>query len=235
MLHNDFAALLITLALALLWLRLNNFTAQRGWVEARLSRKLIHIGTGPLFVACWLLFSDAPSARWLAALVPLAITLQFLAVGMGWLKDEAAVQSMSRSGQAAEILRGPLFYGLVFVLLTLIYWRTSPIGITALMLLCGGDGLADILGRRAPSRPLPWNPRKTFAGSFGMFVGGWSLALLMLALFSRVGLLPGPFILYILPTFAIAAVGMLVESLPTRDVDNLTVTAAAALLGHLLF
>ena len=63
MLKNDLLALIATLAVALLWLRLNDYLAQRGWVSSHLSRKIIHIGTGPLFVLCWPLFTSAPAAR----------------------------------------------------------------------------------------------------------------------------------------------------------------------------
>ncbi|HRE29728.1 MAG TPA: hypothetical protein PK954_24010, partial [Anaerolineales bacterium] len=55
----DTVAALITLAVAVLWLRIVDALAHRGLLESRLSRKIIHIGTGPLFVACWPL---APAA-----------------------------------------------------------------------------------------------------------------------------------------------------------------------------
>ncbi len=74
MLKNNILALGITLVIALLWLRINDFFAHKGWVSSSISRKIIHIGTGPIFVLCWLLFNDAPSARYLAAIVPLGIT-----------------------------------------------------------------------------------------------------------------------------------------------------------------
>lgn len=39
-------------------------------------------------------------------------------------------------------------------------------------LMCGGDGLADLVGRRwGRSNPLPWNPAKSWAGSAAMFLG----------------------------------------------------------------
>jgi len=95
---NNIGALAITFAAALGWLRLMDYFAHRGWIESRLSRKVIHIGTGPIYVLCWLLFDSAPSARWLAVLVPLAITIQFAMIGLGILKDEASVKAMSRSG-----------------------------------------------------------------------------------------------------------------------------------------
>ncbi|MFU8771623.1 MAG: phosphatidate cytidylyltransferase, partial [Anaerolineales bacterium] len=74
---------LVTFLVAVSWLRLNDFVAHRGWISSHLSRKFIHMGTGPLFVICWLLFSDGVVSRYLAALVPLAITLQFILVGSG--------------------------------------------------------------------------------------------------------------------------------------------------------
>lgn len=109
---SPYIAALLTFAIALVFLRLMDFLAHRGLIESRLSRKLIHIGTGPIFVLCWLMFTDEAISRWLAALVPLVITIQFALVGLGIVKDEAAVKAMSRTGDPREILRGPLFYGI---------------------------------------------------------------------------------------------------------------------------
>jgi phytol kinase len=232
---NPFLALIITFGLALIELRLMDFFAHRGWIESRLSRKLIHILTGPLFVLCWLLFPDVWYARWLAALVPFAITAQFALIGLGIMKDEASVKAMSRSGDRREILRGPLFYGIIFVVLTLVYWKTSPIGMIALMLMCGGDGLAEIMGRGIQSSKLPWSKSKSVAGSLGMLLGGWVLAVFILFIFVLAGVFLGPFSIYLIPITIIALVGTLVESLPLKDVDNITVTLVAVMLGHLLF
>ena len=232
---NPFLALVLTFVIALAWLRLMDFAAHRGWIESRLSRKIIHIGTGPIFVLCWLMFPDVWYARWLAALVPLLITTQFALVGLGVMKDEASVKAMSRTGDRREILRGPLFYGIVFVVMTLVYWKDSPIGMTALMLMCGGDGLAEIMGRGLKSPKLPWNKDKSWAGSLGMFIGGWALAAFILDMFVLAGIFVGLFTDYLIPITLIALTGTLVESLPLKDVDNITVTLAAVALGHLLF
>jgi len=232
---NPYIALLLTFIIALGWLRLMDFAAHRGWIESRLSRKLIHIGTGPIFVLCWLMFPDLVISRWLAALVPFAITIQFALVGLGIMKDEASVKAMSRSGDRREILRGPLFYGIIFVIMTLVFWKESPIGILALMLMCGGDGLADILGRGVRSSALPWNKGKTVIGSLGMFIGGWLLATLVIGIFILQGIFPGALTGYLLPISVISLAGMLVESLPLKDIDNLTVTLSAVLLGMAFF
>jgi phytol kinase len=232
---NPYLATVFTFTVAVLFLRLMDFLAQRGVIESRLSRKLIHIGTGPIFVLCWLMYPDTQISRWLAALVPLVITAQFALVGTGVIKDEAAVRAMSRTGDRREILRGPLFYGLVFVAVTLIYWTDSPIGIQALMMMCGGDGIADIVGQRVHSPKLPWSPEKSLAGSLSVFAGGWLLTIVIFAIYVWIGAFNGPLTRFLLPVTWVALGAMLVESLPFKDVDNITLTAASALIGHLVF
>lgn len=232
---NPYLATLLTLFIALAFLRIMDFLAHRGVIESKLSRKFIHIGTGPIFVLCWLMFPDAPISRYLAALVPLLITVQFVLVGMGIVKDEAAVNAMTRTGNPKEILRGPLFYGIMFVVLTVVYWKDSPIGIAALMMMCGGDGLADVVGRRVRSPKLFWSREKSAAGSLSVFAGGALMTAFVLFVFVGVGVFASPFSAYLVPIFWVALGGALVESLPFKDIDNITVTAASALIGHLVF
>ena len=105
---NPYLATVLTFAIAIGFLRLMDYFAHRGWIDGKLSRKLINIGTGPIFVLCWLMFPDLPISRRLAALIPFAITVQFALVGLGIIKDEASVQAMSRTGDRREILLGPL-------------------------------------------------------------------------------------------------------------------------------
>jgi len=235
MLNNNLLALIFTFAVALAWLRLNDFAAARGWISSDLSRKVIHMGTGPLFVLCWLLFTDDAGARFLAALVPLAITAQFFLVGSGILHDESAVKAMSRTGDRREILRGPLYYGIAFVVLTILFWTHTPTGMVALMLMCGGDGLADILGRRMGNTKLPWSRNKSLSGSIAMFVGGFIFSWLILGVYVAAGYFPGPWLSYLPVILIISIAGTLVESLPFKDIDNITVTLTAVALGYLLF
>src|SRR5258708_31620186 len=151
-LAQDIVATSLTFLLSLLWLRLMDALAHRGLITAQLSRKIIHIGTGPLFLVCWHLFSSQPWARFLAALVPLAITAQFVAVGLGLLHDPAAVQAMTRTGDPREILRGPLYYGLVFVAAPPFFRRDFPArGLALLPAFRGGGPAASPHRRRAPA------------------------------------------------------------------------------------
>lgn len=232
---NNYIALILTFVLSLSFLRIMDFFAHRGWIESKLSRKVIHIGTGPLFVLCWFLFDDAPSARWLAALVPFAITAQFALIGFGVIKDKASVDAMSRTGDPKEILRGPLYYGIMFVVLTVVYWKDSPIGIIALMMMCGGDGIADIVGRKFDSAKLPWSQEKSIAGTVSVFIGGWVMSAVMIFIYVTAGVFDGSITDYLLPITAIAIVGAVVESLHYKDIDNISMTLASALVGHWFF
>jgi phytol kinase len=232
---NPYLATLFTFAAAILFLRLMDWLAHRGLIESRLSRKLIHIGTGPIFVLCWLMYPDVAISRWLAALVPFLITAQFALVGTGILKDQAAVQAMSRTGDRGEILRGPLFYGIVFVAITLIYWRDSLVGIPALMMMCGGDGIADLVGRRVISPRLAWSREKSLAGSLSVFAGGWVLTVVIQAIYVWAGVFTGPLTRFLLPVTWIALGAALVESLPFKDIDNITLTLVAVLVGSFVF
>jgi phytol kinase len=227
----------VTLVGSIVWLRSMDFLAYRGVLEATLSRKLIHIGTGPLFVLCWIFFSPAPIARYLAAVVPLLLTLRLLAIGMGWLQDPATVQAMTRTGNPQEILRGPLYYGIAFIICTVLFWRNSPVGILALMIMCGGDGLADIIGRRFGKHKLPFNPNKSWAGSAAMLLGSIAFGFAYLMLFNDLGHFHPPLNLAYTAgaVSAIALAATLVEALPIQEIDNITLTLVSLLLGIWLF
>ncbi|MCC6297819.1 MAG: phosphatidate cytidylyltransferase [Anaerolineales bacterium] len=232
---SPYLAALLTFVIAIAFLRLMDFFAHRGLIASKLSRKIIHIGTGPIFVLCWLMFTDVFISRWLAALVPLVITVQFALVGLGVIKDEAAVKAMSRTGDPREILRGPLFYGIIFIAMTLIYWKDSLIGIPALMILCGGDGIADIVGRRVKSPKWGWSPEKSVAGSLSVFFGGWALTMLIFAVYVWMGAFSGPMTRFFVPLTLVTLGATLVESLPFKDIDNVTIVVACALIGYFGF
>jgi hypothetical protein len=60
---NPCIATVLTFAIALVFLRLMDFIAHCGWIDSKTSRKLIHIGTGSIFVTCWLMFPDLLISR----------------------------------------------------------------------------------------------------------------------------------------------------------------------------
>ncbi len=119
--------------------------------------------------------------------------------------------------------------------MTLIFWKDSPVGIVALMLMCGGDGIADVVGRRVKSPKLPWSKEKSVAGSLAVFIGGWALVLLVVSIYGYTGVAGFSSAKLLVPIAIISFGGMIVESLPYKDIDNLTITIVAVFLGLFLF
>ena len=164
------------------------------------------------------------------------MTLKFAATGLGVLKSRHAldeVRAMSRTGDPAELLRGPLLYGVAFCALTRFCWRSVP-GVAAMMALCMGDGLAEVFGRIYGRARLPWSPTKSWAGSAAFLLSAVASSAAFAELFrvwgwsaATTGELVGPLVLA-------CAAGCAVESLPLRDVNNLLVPfVVAAILSRL--
>uniref|UniRef100_A0ACD5VM08 Uncharacterized protein n=1 Tax=Avena sativa TaxID=4498 RepID=A0ACD5VM08_AVESA len=139
-LAHDLVSSAVTAGVALGLLRLFEELAKRGVFEQKLNRKLVHITIGMVFLLFWPLFSSGRYAPFLAALAPGVNILRMLLLGLGIMKNEAMVKSMSRSGDHRELLKGPLYYATTITFATSILWRTSPIAIALICNLCAGDG-----------------------------------------------------------------------------------------------
>ena len=179
---RDAGCALAAAVAAYLWVKLFDVLAGKNVLDARLSRKIIHTTSGPFFMLTWPLFGAAASSQVIAALVPTVQAMRLFAIGSGLVSNENAVKAVSREGDKSELLGGPFIYTLVLLLVTAVCWRGSPGGIAALSMMCAGDGLADIVGRRlGRGNALPWNKQKSLAGSVGMFVGGLSCSLVSIS------------------------------------------------------
>ena len=55
---------------AVAWIKIWTQLAERGVIDAKLARKIVHCGSGPLYLLVWRFYSDASLARVIAALVP---------------------------------------------------------------------------------------------------------------------------------------------------------------------
>jgi phytol kinase len=233
MISNAWLSMVVTLVLCIVWMRIISLLTDRQVIGRSFSRKLIHIGTGPIFVLCWMLFPDKNISRYLAALVPFLIALQLFLVGKGKMQDRTSILAMARSGEKSELLKGPLLYGIVFVLITVFFWKSIH-AVVALMILCGGDGIADIAGNRLKSPRLPWTKSKTVAGSISMFLGGILLVLAIIVLVRGNFLIHSSVEDIILPLILISFLATLVESFTPSDWDNLTVTGVSLVFSLIL-
>jgi len=231
--RRDWAASGCSFVLALAWVKAVSALVVFGVLSKSLSRKVVHITSGPFFVLTWPIYSDSQQARYVAALTPAVQALKLIAVGTGFLADEATVRAVSRVGDRLDVLRGPFYYVLVLLGCTLFFWRRSAVGIVTISIMCAGDGLAEIFGRQfGTSNPWPWNHSKSAAGSCAMLLGGSVLAASFLAVFKSLELIDiewkrmGPVLIMIV------VVCTLFESLPATYIDdNLSVPIIAAVLS----
>ncbi|KAL6651598.1 hypothetical protein ACP70R_010523 [Stipagrostis hirtigluma subsp. patula] len=236
---QDGAATLLITAGAYSLVRAFDVLTERRLIEQSLSRKVVHVLSGVLFMASWPLFSNSTEARYFAAVVPFLNSVRLLTYGLRLYTDEALVKSVTREGKPEELLRGPLYYVLVLLFSVLLFWRESPIGIVSLSMMSGGDGFADIVGRRYGSLKLPFNEKKSWIGSISMFFSGFLLSALygtrMLFYFSSLGYFHVSWEEALGKLVLVALAATVVECIPVTDVvdDNISVPMATMMVAFL--
>lgn len=234
----DLIAMFISIISVMMVVQINGAIQKSGKLSSDVTRKLVHIFAAPVFVVTWLLYSGSVFSRYLAAVVPVLFVLLFVGIGTGKVENEAFVASMSRSGDPAELLKGTLYYAIIIVLTTVL-WFTEPTGNpNALIIfgcLAGGDGLADIIGRKygGDKKFGIGGSEKTVAGSIGMLIGSFLFSLILMAIYSiqyaydLVGLL--------LPVLLLSVIAMIIEALTPPNLDNWTVSIGIAVVLGLMF
>jgi len=231
----DIIATVISIVILLALVQINAFMQKKGKISQIITRKFVHIFAGPIFVVTWMLFSGELISHYIAVIVPLLFVLQFVAIGTGMMKNESFVDSMSRSGDPRELLEGTLYYAIVMVLMTFFWFYVPSTGIdnanpTALLIIgcvSGGDGLADIIGRKFGGEKKFGikGGEKTIIGSIGMLVGSILVSSILVLIFSlevsRFNL-----ITLILPIIVVSIVATVVEALSPKGIDNFTIFLA---------
>jgi phytol kinase len=234
----DIIALVLTFVVIQSLVLVNGFLQKREILPIYITYKVIHIFAAPLYVACWLLFSGEAASRYLAVIVPLAFVAQFALIGLGKRKGEAFVNSMSRSGNPRELLGGMMYYAIVMVMCTILFFETAvpqslpnPAALLILGALAGGDGLADIIGRRYGQGRTFGSSGKSVPGSIAMFIGSVVMSLALVALFSvntqlSVGMV-------FLPVLFLSLLATIVEAISPKGIDNYNI-AMVVFVGILI-
>lgn len=243
----DIVALVITFVLIMLLIRINDVLRKREIIPIYISRKVIHTFAGPVFLVCWLLFSSETYSRYFAAVVPMIFVLLFAAIGSGAMKNEEFVRTMSRSGKASELLKGTLFYALVMVVASILFWfvPVNTMGIpqytifvpTAVLIfgpLAGGDGFADIVGRKWGKHKFKILAEKSVEGSLAMFFFSLLFSVGLLGIFWLIlnpayptAINPIP---YLIPILIIALFATIAEILSPKGTDNLVIPIVIVLV-----
>ena len=175
------------------------------------SRKLVHIGTGPVVVMAWACGIDRAIA------VPVAGGITLLAALNHRLRILPGIEDIDRHSY------GTIAYGASITLLFWLFWPARPEPVVAgVLTMALGDGLAGLVG------PLVESPRWQVLGQTRSLVGTavmgitTAVVLLGLALLQPASAPPAWALL------AMAAVATGVEQWASAGIDNLTVPLAVA-------
>tara|TARA_B100001057_G_scaffold258452_1_gene258561 strand:- start:87 stop:731 length:645 start_codon:yes stop_codon:yes gene_type:complete len=185
---------------------------RKRWPEQReLSRKIVHIGTGPVVVLAWWLSIPASIA------VPVAFAVTVITAINHRIQLLPAVEDVDRNSY------GTVAYGLAISLLLLLFWPEQAVAVCAgVLVMAFADGLAGLVGRgvSSPSWTV-WHQRKSLAGTVTMGLVT-ALVLLLLVLISQSPLRP-------LRLIAVCALAVGLEQWGRWGIDNLTVPMAVGL------
>jgi phytol kinase len=199
---------LVGVAVVSLWLAALSLVALRvrdRWPEQReWSRKLIHIGSGPVVIIAWICRIEPRIA------VAAAATITLLAALNHRIRVLPAVEDIDRHSY------GTIAYGASITVLLLLYFPEQPAAAAAgVMVMALGDGLAGLVG------PLFASPSWEVLGQRRSLLGTAAMALasfLVLLILSTIA--PGPGLGGIL---AIVSVATVLEQVSLLGIDNLSV------------
>jgi phytol kinase len=217
--QNDGLSQLTGVLAVVAWLALLSGAAlllRHRWPEQReWSRKLVHIGAGPVVLIAWAFGVDRLIA------VPAAAAITLLAALNHRVRVLPAIEDVERRSY------GTVAYGASITLLLWLWWPAHPSTVAAgALVMAFGDGLAGLLGPLIPSPS--WTvlgERRSLVGTAAM--GGASLAVL-LAL-AQLGGGPAPAWITL-----IALIATVLEQWPLLGIDNFTVPLAVAGLWQVL-
>jgi len=168
-----------------------------------------------------------------------AVILACVAVFANWVVFPLSGRDRDLMREGESYFNGIRFYPVAVLLANLLL----PLALAQATwgVLAVGDSFSNLFGRRYGTVKLPWNRRKSWAGTFGFLATAFPAALALLLFTQRFA--PGASFLAawsergqagpwsVLEATSLAFVGALVaaivESLPIRVDDNLTVTFGA--------
>ncbi|MFW9974518.1 MAG: phosphatidate cytidylyltransferase [Candidatus Thorarchaeota archaeon] len=240
----DIVAFIISFIVILMLVQINARIEKSGKLSTTVTRKVIHTFAAPLWVLTWVLFSGSIFSRWLAIIVPLIFVLQFVMIGTGKSKNEDFVRSMSRSGDPRELLGGTLYYAFMMVVIGILWFyvpadgnlaNATPLAIIVFGCLAGGDGFADVIGRKygGDKKFGIGGAEKTVAGVIGMFIGSLLFSTILVFLFS-IEVAAFSVVDLFIPILVVSIVATIIEAITPKGFDNLTITIAAIIMVLLL-
>lgn len=194
---------------------LNRFAA----VDAEITRKIVHIGTGQVILLAWWL--QIPAWVGIAAAV-LASSIALLSYRFPILPG---INSVGRQSF------GTFFYAVSIGVLTACFWplQQPQYAAMGILVMAWGDGFAAVIGQRfGRHRYKLWGIEKSWEGSLTMTLITYAVCYLIL-----VGVQGNIWPTWIAPA-GVAIVATSLEAFSKFGIDNLTVPLGSAAVGFFL-
>ena len=211
---------LIGVSAVLVWLTLVtglSLAVQGRWPErAEWTRKVVHIGAGPVVLIAWALGID----RWVA--LPSAALATLLAAVNHRRRLLPGLEDVDRASY------GTVAYGASITLLLLVWWPREPLVVASgVLVMAFADGMAGLVGPQVASPSwLILGQRRSLAGTATMALTSLAVLLALAALAGASGLpVPTP-----ASVVGIALAAALLEQVAIGGLDNLTVPLMVAWL-----
>jgi uncharacterized protein (TIGR00297 family) len=179
------------------------------------SRQIVHMAMGAF----------ALLLRWLPWWQ--AVTLAAAALAFNLFLLPRLRLNLYRPGDRERGVHGIIWYPLAVLLVLVTFPHRPDIAAAAWGILAIGDGLATLAGRAIGGPRWPWNREKTLSGSAAFAIGG-AAAGVFLAWWCRPAVALPPALAFTIAAPILAAIAAaLVETIPVRLDDNLSVSATA--------
>jgi phytol kinase len=203
------------------WLTLLSLSAlvvRHRWPEQReWSRKLVHIGSGPVVLIAWALGIDRLIA------IPAAAAVTLLAALNHRVRVLPAIEDVDRHSY------GTIAYGASITLLLTLWWPEHCATVAAgVLVMALGDGLAGLVGPLIPS------PSWSVLGQRRSVVGTATMALASLTVLLLLAAVTGGDAPSTQGIVAIMVIAVLLEQVANGGIDNLSVPIAVAALWRWL-
>jgi len=211
---------LIGVSAVLVWLALVtglSLAVRARWPErGEWTRKVVHIGAGPVVLIAWTLGID----RWVA--LPSAVLATLLAAVNHRRRLLPGLEDVDRASY------GTVAYGASITLLLLVWWPREPLVVASgVLVMAFADGMAGLVGPQVASPSwLILGQRRSLAGTATMALTSLAVLLALAALAGASGLpVPTP-----ASVVGIALAAALLEQVAIGGLDNLTVPLMVAWL-----
>ncbi len=176
-----------------------------------LTRKIVHIGTGPIIPIAWWCNISQTLALSMASIITIGLFINYK------FRLINSIEDIERKSY------GTIAYGISITLLILFFWPQNIEAITTgILVMAFGDGLAGLIGKEVKSKT--WKilgQKKSMIGTFSM----WIISILVLYIIT---LISGANVSN-MEIIVIGTLATVLEQISIQGIDNLTVPIGVAL------